>query len=173
MNIQPRFLSLLVVSAMLSAISITARAELIVVADLGGQSAAGYFEGINNQGIATDSLPESPPASAEAAFGLPVSTPEMTPGSVEARTLKLPGMRPLFLVGDDDLSRRWLSLRRDVLLQLNATGLVINVASSQALRELQQHAAGLELLPASGSDLAKRLGLSHYPLLLTEKGLEQ
>ncbi|WP_249032664.1 integrating conjugative element protein [Tenebrionicola larvae] len=158
---------------MLSVISITARAELIVVADLGGQSAAGYFEGINNQDMAIDSLPEPSPPSAGAALGLPVSTPEMTPGSVVARTLKLPGMRPLFLVGDDELSRRWLSLRRDALIQLNATGLVINVASVQAFRELQNHAPGLELIPVSGSDLAKRLGLSHYPLLLTEKGLDQ
>ncbi|WP_034947654.1 integrating conjugative element protein [Erwinia oleae] len=168
-----RFLLFLAGSVMLSVISITARAELTVVADLGGQLTAKYFEGINNQGAAIDSQPESSPVPADVALGLPISTLEMTPGSVAARTLKLPGMRPLFLVGDDELSRRWLSLRRDTLIQLNATGLVINVASMGALRDLQHHAAGLELIPASGSDLAKRLGLSHYPVLLTEKGLEQ
>lgn len=168
-----RFLPFLAGSVMLSVISITARAELTVVADLGGQLTTKYFEGINNQGAAIDSLPKSSPASVDAALGLPIDTPEMTPGNVEARTMKLPGMQPLFLVGDDDLSRGWLSLRRDALIQLNATGLVINVASMGAFRDLQHHAAGLELIPASGSDLAKRLGLSHYPLLLTEKGLEQ
>ncbi|CAI2038640.1 integrating conjugative element protein, PFL_4695 family [Serratia fonticola] len=155
----------------LSVASFTVQADLTVVADLGGQSTATYFEGINNQGNATAS--QAAPLSVIPLTVLPVSTPELTPGKVEARALTLPGMRPMFLIGDDDLSRRWLSLRRDVLGQLNAVGLVVNVASEEALKDLKKHADGLELLPVSGSDLAKRLKLSHYPVLLTEKGLEQ
>ncbi|MDO1732309.1 DUF2859 domain-containing protein, partial [Escherichia coli] len=31
----------------------------------------------------------------------------------------------------------------------------------------------LTLLPVSGSDLALRLGLTHYPVLISAKGLEQ
>ncbi|CAI1911356.1 integrating conjugative element protein, PFL_4695 family [Serratia entomophila] len=153
--------------------SFTVQAELTVVADLGGQSTATYLEGINNQSEGTALQATPPPASVPPVMGLPVSTPELTPGKVESRALALPGMRPMFLIGDDDLSRRWLSLRRDGLGQLNAVGLVVNVASEGALNDLKKHADGLELLPVSGSDLAKRLGLSHYPVLLTEKGLEQ
>ncbi|MBC3211062.1 integrating conjugative element protein [Serratia fonticola] len=156
---------------MFGVLNAPARAELTVIADLGGISTTEYFEGINNQGAVAPShetgneIPAVP--------GLPVSTPELSPGKVEVRTLNLPGMRPLFLIGDDDLSRRWLSLRRDTLVQLNAVGLVVNVASEAALNDLKKHADGLELVPVSGVDLAKRLGLSHYPVLLTEKGLEQ
>ncbi|OMQ19575.1 integrating conjugative element protein [Serratia oryzae] len=165
-----RFLTRLLILGLLSA---PAYAELRVIADLGGTSTAAYFEGINNQGATVAPSSEPSPLSLSAATGLPVSTPELTPGNVEARALSLPGMRPLFLIGDDDLSRRWLAMRRDALVQLNAVGLVVNVASEAALNDLKKHADGLELLPVSGSDLAKRLGLSHYPLLLTEKGLEQ
>ncbi|WP_414737246.1 integrating conjugative element protein [Klebsiella oxytoca] len=159
----------------LGAVSFTVQAELTVVADLGGLSAAPYFEGINNQGngaaLQMKSKPDLAPASPETF--LPVTTLELTPGKVEPRSLTLTGMRPMFLIGDDELSRHWLSFRRDVLGQLNAVGLVVNVASEGAFNDLKRHADGLELLPVSGSDLSKRLGLLHYPVLLTEKGLEQ
>ncbi|EFH3744916.1 conjugal transfer protein [Escherichia coli] len=149
------------------------QAELTVVADLGGQSTAEYFVGINNQGeessvphVLTLSTPDK-------ASVLPVSTPELSPGALDARALPMPGMRSIFLIGDDDLSRRWLALRRDQLIQLNAVGYVVNVASKAAWDDLQHQANGLELLPVSGSDLAVRLGISHYPVLISEKGLEQ
>ncbi len=152
--------------------SFSVQAELTVVADLGGQSTATYFEGINNQGREVVPQVGPEPLSAPVMTILPVTTPELTPGKVEARMLSLSGIRPMFLIGDDDLSRRWLSQRRDVLGQLNAVGLVVNVANEGGLNDLKKHADGLELLPVSGSDLAKRLGLTHYPVLLTEKGLE-
>lgn len=171
----PRLLTRLSCVLVLAGASFTAQAELTVVADLGGQSTVTYFEGINNQGreVVPQVGPEPLFAPMMAMTLLPVMTPELTPGKLEPRTLSLPGMRTMFLIGDDDLSRRWLSQRRDVLGKLNAVGLVVNVANEGALNDLKKHADGLELLPVSGSDLAKRLGLTHYPVLLTEKGLEQ
>ncbi|MDJ6853223.1 integrating conjugative element protein [Salmonella enterica] len=82
-------------------------------------------------------------------------------------------MTPVFLVGDDTLSRDWLAQRRADLLRMNATGLVVNVSDSAALRELQSRAPGLTLLPASASDIARRLQLMHYPVLITDRGLSQ
>lgn len=104
---------------------------------------------------------------------LPVTTPEMTPGRVEVRSLALAGMAPVFLVGDDTLSRDWLAQRRADLLRMNATGLVVNVTDRAALRELQAGVPGLTLLPASASDIARRLQLTHYPVLITDRGLSQ
>ncbi|HCL5072200.1 TPA: integrating conjugative element protein [Salmonella enterica] len=149
------------------------QAELTVVADLGGQSTAEYFAGINNQGEEPSASQVLTLSTPDKASVLPIRTPELSPGPLEARSLSMPGMRSIFLIGDDDLSRRWLSLRRDRLLQLNAVGYVVNVASKAAWDDLQQQANGLELLPVSGSDLAVRLGISHYPVLISEKGLEQ
>ncbi|EBW3293926.1 integrating conjugative element protein [Salmonella enterica] len=149
------------------------QAELTVVADLGGQSTAEYFAGINNQEDESPASQVLTLSTPDKASVLPIRTPELSPGPLEARSLSMPGMRSIFLIGDDDLSRHWLALRRDQLIQLNAVGYVVNVASKAAWDDLQHQANGLELLPVSGSDLAVRLGISHYPVLISEKGLEQ
>lgn len=82
-------------------------------------------------------------------------------------------MTPVFLVGDDPLSREWLTLRHDELKRLHATGLVVNVSDKAALTELQQRVPGVTLLPASASEIARRLQLNHYPVLITSTGLAQ
>ncbi|MBD3697890.1 DUF2859 domain-containing protein [Klebsiella pneumoniae] len=61
----------------------------------GREPAAPYFDGINNQPNEFESPnpPEAavlPAAPASLASVLPISTPELTPGSVEARRLGLP-----------------------------------------------------------------------------------
>lgn len=149
------------------------QAELTVVADLGGQSTAEYFAGINNQEEALSTSQVLTLSTPDKASVLPIRTPELSPGPLEARSLSMPGMRSIFLIGNDDLSRHWLALRRDRLVQLNAVGYVVNIVSKASWDDLQHQANGLELLPVSGSDLAVRLGISHYPVLISEKGLEQ
>lgn len=52
-------------------------------------------------------------------------------------------------------------------------GLVVNVESMAALTALRRLAPGLTLSPVSGDDLAQRLGLRHYPVLITSTGVEQ
>ncbi|EBS2927840.1 integrating conjugative element protein [Salmonella enterica subsp. enterica serovar Hvittingfoss] len=158
----------------------SAMAALTVVADLGGESTAPLFDAINNEAneftpprSLSPPSPSQPSAPATVDEMLPVATPELTPGRVEARSLALAGMTPVFLVGDDTLSRDWLAQRRADLLRMNATGLVVNVSDSAALRELQSQAPGLTLLPASASDIARRLQVTHYPVLITDRGLSQ
>jgi len=150
---------------------------LTVVGDLGGESTAPFFDAINAQpGEFTppESLsPSTPPAEVTVASALPVITPELTPGPVAARALNLPGMPPVFIVGDDDLSRQWLLRRAAELTHLGATGFVVNVADPVHLQSLKALLPSAEMAPVSGSDLARRLQLAHYPLLITEKGLAQ
>lgn len=81
-------------------------------------------------------------------------------------------MTPLFMVGDDDLSRAWLIRMLPKLRALRASGMVVNVESARGLAALRAQAAGLTLMPASGDDLARRLGLRHYPTLVTATGIE-
>lgn len=159
-------------------ISITAFASsLTVVGDLGGESTAPYFEGINNQGAGTQALNLPPVTTWSASDALqalfPVVTPELSPGSVADRPLNAPGMQPLFIVGDDAESLAWLKENHAKLVALNATGLVVNVNSQQDFTALSQKAEGLTMLPVSGSDLARRLKLSYYPVLITSTGLTQ
>jgi integrating conjugative element protein (TIGR03765 family) len=145
-------------------------AELNVIADLGGKSAAPFYEGINAE-------PQSQQQSIQPDYSegsvLPVATPELTPGFIEPRTLKLPGIGALFLVGDDAQSQEWLSRNAELLSRRGAVGMVVNVSSSASLQQLRQIAPNLQLAPVSGSDLARRLKLEHYPVLITEHSLSQ
>ncbi|WP_199638816.1 integrating conjugative element protein [Serratia sp. PAMC26656] len=151
----------------------TALANLNVIADVGGEDASPYFEGINAQGE-TPALPSGQPGVGDAqANMLPVSTPELTPGEVTDRPLQLPGIGALFIVGDDDVSRNWLQVNAQELKSRHAAGLVVNVSNLPALQSLQALVPGVPMAPASGSELARRLQLSNYPVLITDTGLSQ
>lgn len=156
----------------------TAPQPLIVVEDRGGVSALPYYQALNPQ----DAGPAQPsaakpmprvdnPADVEAAM-LPVRSTRLTPGDEPRRVISAPGLSPLFLVGDDDRSRTWLRQRRAALQELRAVGLVVNVATPEALAALRRLAPGLTLSPISGDDLAQRLGIRHYPVLITATGIE-
>lgn len=160
-----------------------AQPPLIVVHDSGGVSALPYYEDLHLQ---TSEVPQpsmgrsssalsSPPTLSELrsdAWPLPVVSRLLSPGRVTARPIRAPGMAPLFLVGDDDLSRAWLMRMLPKLRALRASGMVVNVVSARGLAALRAQAAGLTLMPACGDDLARRLGLRHYPALVTATGIE-
>ncbi len=143
---------------------------LIVVADLGGESTAPLFEVIAPEPDSGQTPSQVIPLES-AVF--PVVTTLLRPGVVSSRPLSLPGMTPLFILGDDPLSVRWLTEHKSRLKSLNATGLVVNVASEAYLNALRQQAEGLPLLPVSCDDLAQRLQLDTYPVLITDTGLSQ
>ncbi|EOG3620257.1 integrating conjugative element protein [Pseudomonas putida] len=104
---------------------------------------------------------------------LPVHSARLTPGEVPRRALDLPGMVPLFLVGADTASLAWLAQHAPALKRLGANGLAVEVADAAALQRIQAVAPGLAIWPVSGDDIAERLELEHYPLLITPTGLEQ
>ncbi|MDC9615864.1 integrating conjugative element protein [Xenorhabdus khoisanae] len=150
------------------------QAELNVIADLGGKEASLFYAGIHAQSDDVALPPQhfSPEQDGEAAM-LPVKTPELTPGKVASRPLQLPGIGALFLIGDDPDSRQWLSQHAARLAQLHAVGLVVNVSEIAGLQSLRALAPDVLLSPASGSELARRLQLQHYPVLITETTLSQ
>ncbi|MDA8520410.1 integrating conjugative element protein [Acidovorax sp. NCPPB 4044] len=153
------------------------RHTLIVVEDRGGIPAQPYYDDLGLPPQRTEGgLPLSatpPPTQHGEAALLPVRSTRLSPGAVDARPLDAPGLTPFFLVGDDPRSRAWLRQRQDQLRGLRAAGLVVNVESQQGLDALRSLAPGLALFPASGDDLARRLGLRHYPALLTATRIEQ
>lgn len=152
--------------------------RLIVVEDRGGVSALPYYAPLNLQppGPHTDPPIEvSRPTIGNVAESdmLPIRSQRLSPGEVRHRVIQAPGLTPIFLVGDDRRSRAWLRQRAPRLRELNAVGLAVNVESAEALAALRDLAPGLALSPASGDDLAVRLGLRHYPALITAAGIEQ
>lgn len=153
--------------------------ELIVVDDRGGIPARPYFVAIGMSGVSeaegyvTRSGARGPHGIDESDM-LPVESPSLTPGYVEARSLSLPeGTTPFFLIGDDELSMTWLQQRGDVLRSLNAVGLAVDVSSSAGLQQIRAVVPEIEIRPVAGDDLAARLGIDHYPVLITSARMEQ
>ena len=168
---------------LLGVASLTVSADdtrLIVVEDRGGVSALPYYQALDlpPMGTAIDppahvEVPAAPAQPFSESDMLPVKSALLSPGRVERRSIQAPGLQPLFLVGDDEFSRTWLRQRATVLLALNAVGLVVNVDTAEGLSRLRELAPGLTLSPVSGDDLAQRLEIRHYPVLITATGIEQ
>lgn len=159
----------------------TADQALIVVDDRGGVSALPYYQALDLQPkdprqelpLLPIDIPSSPTNRYSEADMLPVRSALLMPGTVERRVIQAPGLRPMFLVGDDEHSHSWLRRRADMLRELGAIGLVVNVESLAALETLRRLARGLILSPVTADDLAQRLGIRHYPVLITATGIEQ
>ena len=123
--------------------------------------------------LAASAESSSLPAPTMLNWVLPVHSARLTPGTVPPRAVSLPGMTPLFLVGQDAASLQWLSRHAQALQELGANGLAVEVGDARALRRIQTAAPGLNIWPVSGDDIAERLELEHYPVLITPTGLEQ
>lgn len=145
--------------------------KLIVVEDRGGTSALRYFQDlvpVPNEQQAREQI-----LGVQGAGAFPVTSAHLTPGEVQERVINAPGLQPMFIVGDDELSRTWLRDRGQQLRELQAVGVVVNVATADRFATVRSWASGLEMVPAPGDDLAARLGIQHYPLLITATTLQQ
>ncbi|GKX37630.1 hypothetical protein SOASR014_13690 [Pectobacterium carotovorum subsp. carotovorum] len=151
----------------------------IVVKDLGGASALSYYEALSLQARSPGTprspitLPSVQVNPATEADMLPVRSPKLTSGTVARRIIDAPGLQPFFLVGDDEASYTWLQRQSTSLRKRGAVGLVVNVETEEGLVRLRAAAPGLQLAPVAADDLAERLGLRHYPVLITSTGIEQ
>ena len=158
-------------------VPVMAWAELTVIYDSGHtQPIAPFFEVFES----TDGLPPQSPPPAKPSLGaadpkawLPIQSPGLTPGLVQARAHDRPFTRPFFLIGSDTRSRQWLQAHRDRLKEIGAVGMLVQAETVDDLRTIVRLADGLSILPASGSDIAKALGVSHYPVLISAHGIEQ
>ncbi len=103
---------------------------------------------------------------------LPIRSPSLTPGPIEARRIPTRLTQPLFLVGADPESLRWLDANRERLQQLGAVGMLVQAETEAELKAVTEAAQGLPLIPASGEAFAQPLGLTHYPVLINREGVE-
>ena len=104
---------------------------------------------------------------------LPIQSPGLTPGPVQASSHDRPFTRPFFLIGSDVRSRQWLQDHRARLKEIGAVGMLVQADTLEDLRVTAELADGLSILPASGSDIAQALGISHYPVLISTHSIEQ
>lgn len=108
------------------------------------------------------------------AFTLPITTPSLSPGVVTASPKTLRYLQqPLFLVGSDARSKNWIIEKREQLIQLGAVGLLIQAEDKKDVEAMLVLTQGLRLVSASAEGFAAGLGLTHYPILLSNQGWEQ
>ena len=158
-------------------VPVVAEAELTVIYDSGyTQPLAPFLEVFE----ADDEVPEPSPVTEKSSLGaadpeawLPIQSPGLTPGLVQARSHDRPFARPFFLIGADTQSRQWLQDYRDQLKAIGAVGMLVQAETREDLRAIAKLADGLSILPASASDIARALGISHYPVLISAQGIEQ
>lgn len=167
------------VALVLACLAATAHAELVIVADRGGQPARPYYGPIKPARVPerleysaqAEAMPTQPVTEADM---LPVHSQHLSPGSVTTRAIQLPPiMTPFFLIGADNLSRRWLKQREPRLRELGAVGLVVDVANAAQMQRLRRLGSGLVLRPVHGDDIARRLDIAHYPVLITPEAIQQ
>lgn len=104
----------------------------------------------------------------------PIETPSMTPDIVDPLSISLPYLQvPLFIIGNDLLSKQWLSNRKQQLISVGAVGMLIEATSLEEVNAIKRLGEGLQIYPASGRDIAAQLGLKHYPVLISRNGIEQ
>ncbi len=154
------------------------RAELAVLQDNGQTYPLAPFLGVLRPPDSPPSAPAVPDlGAADPTRLLPLRSPGLTPGPVPPRPV--PALyrdtltRPVFLVGADPLSQTWLRQHRSLLLSLGAVGLLVQAETPEDLHTLAAIAAGLPLLPAAATDLIDTLTLTHIPVLISRRGIEQ
>ena len=154
-----------------------ATAALTVIYDSGNtRPIAPYLEVFETE----DTYPQQSPVIHPTPLGaadpealLPIRSPGLTPGQVKAHSHHRPFTRPFFLIGSDVRSRKWLQTHRNRLKEIGAVGMLVQADTVENLRVIATLAEGLSILPASASDIAEALGITHYPVLITPHGIEQ
>ena len=157
---------------------VSAGSALTVIHDSGETYPLAPFLEVFDEEPAQKDWPQASPdipdlGSADPKWILPIRSPGLMPGRVEPRDINRPFARPFFLIGADGLSREWFGTHRNRLAEIGAVGMLVEAETLDDLRAIAAIADGLPILPASASDIAEALGLSHYPVLITKDGIEQ
>lgn len=105
---------------------------------------------------------------------VPIRTSNLVPGRTTTRDAYFPNLAmPLFVVGADPLSLAWLKQWRTALVKVGAVGWVVQAENEQELRAVAEAGAGLRFMAAPGNALTGVFGIEVYPVLISERAIEQ
>ena len=79
----------------------------------------------------------------------------------------------LFIVGADARSLEWLTKNHEKLEKEEAVGIVTSINSIGEFKSIEQAANGLPLTPVAVDPIAQQLGISHYPVLISNNEVSQ
>lgn len=103
----------------------------------------------------------------------PVESPGINSGAFESKAVDLPQLAtPICIVGPDQYSMEWIERYRDILVASRATCIVTNVATAAAVDSIKAHLA-VPAFAAAVNQLLEPLGVSRYPVLLSQTMVEQ
>lgn len=180
-----RRIGLLILLAMPAA----AIAQLTVIYDSGRtEPMAPYLRTLRAVEPPQPRVAVEPPARDKQALGpadlrnlLPIRSPGLTPGPLPAGTVSpdllermaIGNAPPFFLIGSDILSQRWLQRHQTELQRLGAVGMLVQAETEADVQRIAELAEGLPVTLGSASDIARALGITRYPVLISQKGFEQ
>ena len=105
---------------------------------------------------------------------LPVTSNKMKPGYFEAVSHKYRTIfTPIFIIGSDAYSKRWIVDRKNELLKFGAHGVLVQAATEADLKSIAELVAPLKLSISQGDELADIYGITRYPVLIHNGGIEQ
>lgn len=150
---------------------IQAQEPPVVIATLGQTVDARHYVGVERTHFSVPAHPDAIKLSNLKSFS--VRSMRLTPGPVKTRKVhsELP-FTPLFLVGIDPTSIAWLKQYSSKLKRLNARGYLVSVKNKHDYDYFVTQ-TGWHLPPISGDSIAKAYSISHYPVLVSDKLIEQ
>ncbi len=105
---------------------------------------------------------------------LPIVTPELSFGRVEKRQVNFPQLKsPVCVIGSDDRSLAWLVEYHEQLKKIGARCILVQARTRSDLERVAKFAAGIPVLPFQGSELASYFDIKHYPVLISQRWIEQ
>ena len=105
---------------------------------------------------------------------LPVTTTKLSPGTVKARQVRFDQLvSPVCIIGSDDRSLNWVKKYQSVLLKNNVLCWLVSAESLSEVQQVVTALSGVSMSPANGDEIAKFFSIKHYPVLITQRFIEQ
>jgi integrating conjugative element protein (TIGR03765 family) len=153
-------------------LSIGASAEPIVIKDYGKAKPIGWVV----KGQRTLAASPRDPVKDLLTSRWPLNT-SLSIGKVKQKALpkNMEGklQTPIFIIGSDQTSQKWLNNKKPSLLAMEAKGILVESPSEHHYRQIVALAKPLTIEVMAIDDIAYELGLKHYPAIISNKGISQ
>jgi len=105
---------------------------------------------------------------------LPVATTKLSPGLIKSRKVRFDQLvSPVCIIGSDEKSLAWIKKYRSVLLKNNVLCWLVSAKNLDEVQQVITALSGVSMSPANGDAIAKFFSIKHYPVLITQRFIEQ
>jgi integrating conjugative element protein (TIGR03765 family) len=105
---------------------------------------------------------------------LPVTTTKLSPGLIKPREVRFDQLvSPVCIIGSDEKSLAWIKKYRSVLLKNNVLCWLVSAKNLDEVQQVVTALSGVSMSPANGDAIANFFSIKHYPVLITQRFIEQ